>query len=800
MPTPPTEPFRVAVYSDDDDGLRRAEAALRAVRPDKTTVFSDVVEGWITADGYKQLVSDGLIVDITDPLEQDDLKPDEPLADVRAATPAHADLDQFKAEARNCVLTDERGFVVEAAEVEVDPCIHASAGPTPVDVYWVRLKRPLAPHHRAELSQSGIEISGYQPPNLYKMFLSQQQREEMLKQPFVAAVDRYTLEQTATPHLVDAVVNNPAGPQLLADAEAPRSEFDCVLHRARDLDRVRTILEQTEGVDLVSGSAIFIRFSAPAGAPFLAALAQLPEVRKLAPHQPPTLLVDCARRIVGVEGINSPPPEKWTGAGERVGIFDSGIDETHPDLADRIHSAVAVGGGATTDLVGHGTHVAGIIAGTGVASSGAVRGVAPEAELVVVRVTKDDGTLDVPPDLGELLALATQQDAKVINLSWGSPLSGDYDIGSLSIDRFSCEHPDVLVIVAAGNAGEAPEGYVTLKSVFSPASAKNALTVGASATDRKHDPALNWGDFRPPKFPREPSKDESVCGDANLLAAISSRGPTDFDSVKPDLLAPGTFILAARAADVADRFFWEPHPDHGGRYAFNGGTSMAAPVVTGSAALVRQYCREEKAGQAAPSSALVKAILLASAMKLPSGRPSDQQERVGYPDFDQGFGRVDLSKVLPGAHAPKLRLEVADIANDSPEALESRSPLGAARKSVRTHVVEVANDATEVRVVLAWTDRPGRYVQNNLELDVRGPDGSRLLGNSEHKFRKDPLFDDPQLTGVIFDKRNNVEQVVLTKPAAGRYRLRVWAENTLSPQGYALCIAGELSSELTDEV
>jgi serine protease AprX len=797
MPTP-DEPFRAAVFYKNDEQREQAEAALRAVRPERMTVYSGVAEGWLTRDGYKQLVGDGLLVDLTDPSSPEEVEPEPLLMSSRAATPAEDELEEFKEQARGVALEKGGGLVdAGAAEAEKDPELTPLPvdEAAPVDVYWVRFKRPLSPEQRDDLAKRGLEISAYEPPNTYKMFLTRKQRDELEALPLVESVDLYTFEQTVTPHLVETAVAESDQPQLLQDAAPQLDTFDLVVHRSRDEEKVRKILEQTEGVEDVEASEIFIRFKAPPDAPLLSAIAQLPEVRKLAPYRPPKLAVDHARKLVGVETINNPPPDTWTGAGQLVGIFDSGIDTTHPDLADRIDSAESTVAPAVTDAVGHGSHVAGIIAGTGTASGGAVRGVAPDAKLVVVQIT-DGGPLDLPPNLGDLLKRATDKGAKIVNLSWGTPVSGDYDTGSLGIDRFICEHPDVLVVVAAGNDGVAPHGYVDMSSVYSPASAKNVITVGASTSDRPHDPELRWGTFRQQKFPAEPTSDEIVSGEPDLIAALSSRGPTDFDSVKPDVLAPGTFILSARSAAAPDKNYWETCADYGGKYAYNGGTSMATPVATGAAAVVRQYLTEERK-LPSPSAALIKAILIASAIKIPSPRPPEQQAKVGYPDFDQGFGRIDLSSVLPGPHAPQRRLELVDVANDSPDALESRAPIDGPRKSSKRYSVDVPDGAHEVRIVLTWTDPPSRSVQNNLGLDVSGKDGFRVLGNAEHTFRKDPLFDDPKATGMIFDKRNNVEQVVLTNPVAATYRIRVWAENTaFPPQGYALCVVGDLGGPL----
>src|SRR5213076_1190036 len=153
-----------------------------------------------------------------------------------------------------------------------------------------------------------------------------------------------------------------------------------------------------------------------------------------------------------------------------------------------------------------------------------------------------------------------------------------------------------------------------------PATAKNVLTVGASATDRCEDQfKKTWAEWRPSSFSSPKVIDRLVSGDPDLPAANSSRGPTDFDSVKPDLLAPGTFILSARIATAArplnDIFYWGEYAQFDNRYAFLGGSSMAAPVVAGAAAVVRQYLREAK-GVANPSAALLKALLIASARRI----------------------------------------------------------------------------------------------------------------------------------------------------------------------------------------
>ena len=269
----------------------------------------------------------------------------------------------------------------------------------------------------------------------------------------------------------------------------------------------------------------------------------------------------------------------------------------------------------------------------------------------------------------------------------------------------------VLVVVAAGNEGaeESTTGDLRFNTIGAPATAKNVLTLGASATDRTgSDFQQTWAQFRPGTFTHPRAITTLVAGDPDVPAVSSSRGPTDFDSIKPDVRALGTFILSTRSSQAPAQSleFWTDYTTK--RYVYIGGTSMAAPIVAGCAAVVRQYLREE-CECVNPSAALLKAVLMASVKRLPAVKPPDLAEVVGYPDVDQGFGRIDLTNVLPHPAAPGgRRLSFVDVPNHSADALESRAPIGAARKAVRTYTVQLAAGATDpLRVVLAWTPTPG---------------------------------------------------------------------------------------------
>jgi hypothetical protein len=418
----------------------------------------------------------------------------------------------------------------------------------------------------------------------------------------------------------------------------------------------------------------------------------------------------------------------------------------------------------------------------------------------VVGITDDAGHLKLPPDVGDLLRQAADQGAKIINLSWDTPLASTYDQGARAVDAFCLERPDVLVVVAAGNAGAlAANGQPYIRSLGTPATAKNTVTVGACTSQR---PGIDdtWGSYKPQAFSTPPISDEHLAGDAMHVAPLSSRGPTDFESIKPDLVAPGTAILAPRAALARPGRMWREWPDYDGHYGLMIGTSMAAPVVSGAAAVVRQTLRSLRCAD--PSAALLKAVLLASTARLPWQRAAEDEARYGYPDFDQGLGRLDLTRVLPGPWAPAGRqFWTADVASTAAESLESRAPSGAQHKAACRYRFDVAagegGAPAPLRVVMAWTDYNEAAVQNCLSLELKGPDGLRVRGNQSHLWKRDDAGEvDPKAAQASIDRRNNVQVVALDTAPPGTYTLTIFASNTLfPPQGYGLCICGQLASD-----
>ncbi|OLF13574.1 S8 family serine peptidase [Actinophytocola xanthii] len=235
-------------------------------------------------------------------------------------------------------------------------------------------------------------------------------------------------------------------------------------------------------------------------------------------------------------------PEAWeagfTGAGTTVAVLDTGIDVTHPDLADAVVGAQDFTGGesGTDDRFGHGTHVASIVTGAGER----YRGVAPDAALLNGKVLDDvGGGYESWAIAG--MEWAARSGVDVVNMSLGSSGSSDgSDPMSQAINSLTAE-TGTLFVVASGNTG--------LSNIGSPAAADAALTVGA--VDRE-----------------------------DQLADFSSRGPRSDGAIKPDLTAPGVDIVAARAANS------QIGTPVGDRHVSLSGTSMAVPHAAGAAAIL----------------------------------------------------------------------------------------------------------------------------------------------------------------------------------------------------------------------
>jgi serine protease AprX len=270
-------------------------------------------------------------------------------------------------------------------------------------------------------------------------------------------------------------------------------------------------------------------------------------------------------------------PLAWPGAtGEGVGVavIDTGIAGELPDFQDgdgtsRVTASVVTNPDATTaeDTYGHGTHVAGILAGNGGARDpsdplfGRYIGIAPDANLVSIKAADDDGVatiLDVIYGLQFAVDHQTDYNIRVVNLSLESTTPESYRTDPLDAAVESAYFHGILVVAAAGNRGTAADA-----GDYAPGNDPFAISVGAV------DDRGTWT-----------RKDDG-------LAAWSSSGATQDGLVKPDIAAPGAHMVSTLAPN-SDFASLCPSCIVAPGYIRAGGTSMAAPVVSGVAALVLQ--------------------------------------------------------------------------------------------------------------------------------------------------------------------------------------------------------------------
>jgi subtilisin family serine protease len=534
------------------------------------------------------------------------------------------------------------------------------------------------------------------------------------------------------------------------------------------------------------------------------ALSEVHGVRKIRERAINRPSNDVATGIMGTDVATSTAGTKGlglTGKGEIIGVCDTGLDTgdpatIHQDFQGRIkilksypitsdYSPFIKNPGANdgpSDLdSGHGTHVTGSIVGTGASSltipgiARPIRGLAHQARVVFQAVEQQ---LDwksaanakkygryllagIPANIADLFDFAYQQGARIHSNSWGGGNPGEYDEQCRQLDRYIWEHKDFCVLVAAGNDGtdSDADGKINPMSVTSPATAKNCITVGACENYRLDFNAETYGIWWPTDYPGTSYRKAPMADNPDHVAAFSSRGPTRDNRMKPDVVAPGTFILSARSSLLSpSNTGWAPFP-LSKSYFYMGGTSMATPLAAGAVALIREYLRT-RTTLTKPTAALLKATLIAGTSRLPGIAPAGT-----VVDNHQGYGRINVDSVL----APKKPgvTNFVDVKK------------GLRTGDVHTVTVKLKSNKVPLRIVLAYTDFPGATLVNNLNLIVTAPDGSKIVGNQK--------ISDP----IVLDAKNNVEVVQIDKPQAGTWKIEIVGANIpKGPQDFAVVYMG----------
>jgi serine protease AprX len=347
----------------------------------------------------------------------------------------------------------------------------------------------------------------------------------------------------------------------------------------------------------------------------------------------------------------------YDGSGVTVAMIDTGIQPV-PDLAGRIKaSADFTAEGDGLDRYGHGTHMAGIIAGTGTSSNGVWSGVAPQTDLVSVKVAGADGSTDVSVVIAGLQWVVGNRSTfgiKVLNLSFGTDSAQSYLVDPLNYAVEQVWASGIFVAVAAGNRGP------LAGTVGKPGDDPFVVSVGAAnlhgTSDRTDD----------------------------TVAEFSSRGPTQDGLTRPDLVAPGISIVSNRVegstVDLA-------HPlaavdDH---YIKGTGTSQATAVIAGVAALLYE-------ARPSMSANVAKATLIATA--------GDSTASLA----GGGTGLVNVSKAVQWAKDGRMASRPAN------QNLVPSAGLGSLELSRGSYHVEVDQDGDGVYELLAgevgfgWTE------------------------------------------------------------------------------------------------
>ena len=683
--------------------------------------------------------------------------------------------------------------------------------PGRTNTYVVQLAGPVLESWKAALVEAGAEIQEYVPQFAFRVRMTPDAAARIRRLAFVTSVTAIRSE----------------------DKLAPQLRRNGVLPYIVRLER-GSVASDVEAALNLAGVQVLRR------GPQLMIVADATQIDRLAAIDGIATIENFAPRIKHNEfgggvilGSALANASGFDGSTQTIAIADTGLGSgtaaaAHADIAPARISAIfnwpgvtdfcfetIADDGAQDVDTGHGTHVATAALGDGTAT-GAGRGTAPAASLVFQSIENyavpsllcmlvyglPDGyyLVGLPGDIGDLFDQAYLQNARVHSNSWGAEVAGAYSADSANADAFIWSHRDLAVTFSAGNSGVDgnADGIVDGTSINAPGTAKNVITVGASENDRQShfecDAALtyttcaaqggqnsifSYGSSWPDRYPANPLRDDLSAGNAEQMAAFSSRGPTSDGRIKPDVVAPGTWNLSGYSNMFQQQYDGSPNPANGfyqydgwgfpagAFHKYMGGTSMAAPLVAGGAAVVRDFYQKSRGHQA--SAALVKAVLVNSAVDLLDENNDGVLDNANpIPNIHEGWGRVDLVNAT----------DASDVFFDEAATLSTGN--------TASHSFEVTSPGAPLKVTLAWTDYPASTsavtaLVNDLDLAVTAPDGTVYRGN---------VFSGGwSAAGGSFDRLNNVENVYVFAAAAGTWTIDVGGYNVPNgPQSFALVV------------
>ncbi|MFO7792303.1 MAG: S8 family serine peptidase [Candidatus Saliniplasma sp.] len=587
-------------------------------------------------------------------------------------------------------------------------------------LYLINTLGPVNPEWRTKLEGLDIEVVDYVPDHTYKVWMEHQLSDRVDQLFFVDRVSTYPQEYKIAPDIKTGRLS----------IDVVEGSLERVVRQVRHLNGVTNlhILHDTNRIMIHAKDMKVMN-----------RIAQLEEVIFISPWLERELSSELESQLIGGYWNSSDPSEPYreygdhgafvnqlgySGEGVVSGLADTGLgdgslgDAGHSDFTGRVLGGHSFSNDKNwSDGNGHGTHCAGSMAGdtyggTGTEYAGhgpyyVSQGLAYGSNLYGQKVFTDGGSwigpsqdYDIPRDA------KVHGDVYVHSNSWGYGYSGvyyssdsDYDRAVRDSDPFGWENDGMVITAAAGNAGEDAAGERDETSIGSPGNAKNVITVGASGT------------YMPDSTQFGGSID-SV--EPYNVTSWSSKGWTEDNRVKPDVVAPGRSVLSTSSpmTDTDDGNIYTEDD----RYEWMSGTSMATPAVTGAAAVVVEWY-EDTYGER-PSPAMVKALLINSARPLLNDLNSDGE--IDYiPNKDEGWGMVDAGSLLSR--------EESSFIEDQSNTLTTGE--------VKEYDLEFDSEDEPLKFTLVWTDRYGQAydnpsLKNDLDLEIVSPSGMVYKGNS----------------------------------------------------------------------
>ncbi|MBI4670411.1 MAG: S8 family serine peptidase [Chloroflexi bacterium] len=688
--------------------------------------------------------------------------------------------------------------------------------------YLVQFRGPVRAQWKKQVTDTGADLLGYIPDYAFKVRATAAQANAIAQFKTVVFVGAWQ-----------------PGYKIGSDLKRDGTRLYRVqLERRTDASANAAAIRET-GARLLSPAARLMYVAADSAQ--LHAIARIPDVAYIENFALNVKHNDSgAGQILGSNVVNA---NGYDGSTQTVAVADTGIGggtaaTAHTDIpatrVTAIYNWPGTAGGCFQSITddgavdvdsAHGTHTSGSVLSDG-GATGIGKGTAPAAHLVfqatenwvvIANICKvlygyPDGyyLTGIPSDLHTLFQQAYTAGARIHSNSWGSAVAGDYTTDSANADDFIWDNKDFVITFSAGNEGidANADGIVDNDSIGSPATAKNVITVGASENQRSdnypcdtsltytsHDAyqsgqtcssmsGANWlgtyGSRWPSDYPANPIASDSTAGNQEQMAAFSSRGPTDDTRIKPDVVAPGTWILST-SGSLYQEGYGDPVNPKNGAYAYDGwgmpynvdykwmgGTSMSNPIAAGGAAVIKDYY--SKAHSITASAALVKATLINSAVDmLDENNDGVNDNDYPIPNNHEGWGRVNLINATDG----------------SAVFVDNSAGLATGGNWSQAYTVP---GGQPFKVTVVWsdfasTDTASVNLVNNLDLTVSGPGGVTYKGN---------VFSGGwSATGGSADTRNNVENVYVQSAAAGTWTVTVNGLNVPSgPQPFAIVIDG----------